>query len=335
MRQLRCFIASAFDKKDVDIIFTKVVQPVLRQRNITPIRVDRVEHNDDIDDKILELIDDCDFCIADLTYARPSVYYEAGRVHGMGKPVIFLTRLDHFNPKKNDLFGNFRIHFDLQMKNIIKWTEPTATLEERLGSRVNIVVKPLLKSLCENEKQKQAQAFFSMLPQKEKLLTIAQFIKSELKKMKFTLEKKKERNWWWSETNILGIKKMDQASVLVWYMAQPSFTKSRLIAIRDVSTYSSDSVSDFFKSMKVDTKKKITLHILCCSLRPTPESRIADVFPHFCPHEQFKVYSYLHESGSHTTFNNRHIHFLERIDSVLAIQDQLKKHLSLIGRLDD
>lgn len=122
MRQLRCFSTSAFGKRDVDIIFTKVVQPVLRQRSITPIRIDRVEHNDDIDDKILELIEYCDFCIADLTYARPSVYYEAGRVHGMGKPLIFLARSDHFNPKKDDLFGNFKIHFDLQMKNVIKWT---------------------------------------------------------------------------------------------------------------------------------------------------------------------------------------------------------------------
>ena len=84
MRELRCFIASAFEKNDVDTIFTKVVQPVLSKKGIISLRVDRVEHNDDIDDKILELIKECDFCIADLTYARPSVYYEAGQVawHG-------------------------------------------------------------------------------------------------------------------------------------------------------------------------------------------------------------------------------------------------------------
>jgi hypothetical protein len=253
----------------------------------------------------------------------------------MGKPVIFLARSDHFNPKKDDQFGNIRIHFDLQMKNIIKWTEPTTTLQKRLGSRVNVVVKPLLRSLCANETQKQAQADFNKLPQKEKLFTIAQLTEYELEKMKFRLEEKKKGNYWWSETNILGVKKMRQASILVWFMAQASFTKSRLVDIGTISPDNSRSVSDFLESMKVDTKKSITLHILCCSLRPTPDSRITDALPHFYPHEQFKVYSYVRESRPHTVFNNRHIHFLERIDSVLAILDQLKKHLPLVGKLDN
>ena len=330
MRNLRCFIASAFGKKDVDIIFTNVVKPVLRQRSITPIRVDRVEHNDDIDDKILELIEACDFCIADLTYARPSVYYEAGRVHGMGKPVIFLARSDHFKPKEDDLFGNFRVHFDLQMKNIIKWTGPTVTLQKRLGSRVNVVTKPLFGSLRENETQKQAQASFGKLPQKEKFLAIFQLAESELKKMKFHLEEKDRE---WKKTDVLGVRKTRQASILVWCLAQASFTKSRLLDIRHIP-YGSRSVSDFLESIKVDTKKSITSHILCCSLRPTPESRIADALPYFRPHEQLKVYSYVRESRPYTN-NIMHIHFLDGIDSVLAIQDQLKKHLPLIGRLDD
>lgn len=132
MRQLKCFIASAFGKKDVDAIYSKVVKPVLLQKKITPIRVDQVEHNDDIDDKILKSIDECDFCIADLTYARPSAYYEAGRVHGLRKPVIFLARYDHFDHQEGDDLGNYRIHFDLQMKNIIQWSNPTQTLKKKI-----------------------------------------------------------------------------------------------------------------------------------------------------------------------------------------------------------
>ena len=332
MRNLRCFIASAFGKKDVDVIFTKVVQPVLHTRGVTPIRVDRVEHNDDIDDKILELIEACDFCIADLTYARPSVYYEAGRVHGMGKPVIFLARSDHFSPKEEDLFGNFRIHFDLHMKNIIKWAESTATLQNRLGSRVNVVTKPLLRSLRENQTQKLSQTSFGKLPQKEKLLTIVHFTESKLKKMKFCLEKEGSR---WIKTDVIGVKKTRQAPIFVWCLAQASFTKSRLQDISNIIPYGSSSMSDFLKNMKVDTEQNITSHILCCSLRPTPESRITDALPHFSPHEQLKVYSYVRDSRSHAGINITHIHFLDRIDSVLAIQDQLKKHLPLVGRLDD
>jgi len=46
---------------------------------IKPYRVDIIEHNDDIDNKIIELILKCDICIADLTYSRPSVYYEGNQ----------------------------------------------------------------------------------------------------------------------------------------------------------------------------------------------------------------------------------------------------------------
>lgn len=332
MRQLRCFIASAFGKNDTDITFTKVIQPVLLQRNIAVQRVDRIEHNDDIDDKIRELIEDCDFCIADLTYARPSVYYEAGRVHGMEKPVIFLARSDHFKRRNDDSYGNFRIHFDLQMKNIIQWTVPTAALQKRLGSRVDIVTKPLLKMLREDETNKEAQASFSMLPQQEKLYTIVELVASGLKKMRFHLEKE-EKGLPWRSTNLLAIKKLHNVSILVWFMAQASFNKSRLVDIGTIRPETSHSISDFIKSNKIDIEKNITLHTICCSLRATPTSRIADALPHFCPHEQFKVYSYIQAKKRYTFFDNRHIHFLENIDSVLVLQEQMKKHLSLIGAL--
>ena len=129
---LKCFVASAFDRPDVDEVFTKVLVPLLRKLGIRPLRVDRVEHNDDIDDKIFALLDESDFCIADLSYARPSVYYEAGYAAGKGKPVIYLARRDHFKAKQNDPNGNFRVHFDLQMKNIIPWSAAFGDLTMRV-----------------------------------------------------------------------------------------------------------------------------------------------------------------------------------------------------------
>ena len=53
---MKCFIASAFDHADVDAIFNKAITPVLGELKIKKLRVDRVEHNDDIDDKIFSLI---------------------------------------------------------------------------------------------------------------------------------------------------------------------------------------------------------------------------------------------------------------------------------------
>jgi nucleoside 2-deoxyribosyltransferase len=115
-------VACAFGKDDVDEIYKNAVLPVLKSMKIKLYRVDLIEHNDDIDDKIIELILKCDICIADLTYSRPSVYYEAGYFKGLGKSVIFIVRKDHFSPKTEDVYGNFKIHFDLQMKNIIPWS---------------------------------------------------------------------------------------------------------------------------------------------------------------------------------------------------------------------
>lgn len=334
MKKLKCFIASAFDKKDVDIIFTKVIRPVLRQQSITSIRVDRVEHNDDIDDKILELIEDCDFCIADLSYARPSVYYEAGRVHGMGKPVIFLARSDHFISKQDDLFGNFRIHFDLQMKNIIKWTSPTTTLQKRLGSRVKSVTNPLLKSLRKNEEKVQAQTSFGKLPQNEKFLTIAQFAESELKK-RVRLEDVKGIRFD-DKSYIFAVRKMRQKSIIVYFEIEASFTKSKLAYIGNSLPYGNIYLSNFLKNMNVDRNKSLTSHVFCCSLRSTPESRVADALPHFSPHEHFKIYSYGQRDLFHTgVLCINHLHFLDNIGSILEIQEQLKKHLPLIGKLDN
>jgi hypothetical protein len=41
------------------------------------------------------------------------------------------------------------------------------------------------------------------------------------------------------------------------------------------------------------------------------------------------------KSSSYGTFHVTHIHFLDKIDSILTIKDQLEKHLPLIGKLDD
>src|SRR5262245_31154821 len=83
---MKCFIASALGRPDVDAVYDKCVIPVLERLRVAVSRVDRVEHNDDIDDKIFALLDAADFAIADLSYARPSVYYEAGYAAGAGKP---------------------------------------------------------------------------------------------------------------------------------------------------------------------------------------------------------------------------------------------------------
>jgi nucleoside 2-deoxyribosyltransferase len=166
---MKCFIASAFGHDDVDTIYDRCVVPILRKLSVAPLRVDRVTHNEDLDNKIFELLDSADFVIADLTYARPSVYYEAGYAAGKSKPIIYIARHDHFRARDDDLHGNFRVHFDLQMRNIITWTAPNRTFSNKLLERVRLVLRPLERVNRHNKKLESERSLFTSLPMHTRL----------------------------------------------------------------------------------------------------------------------------------------------------------------------
>jgi len=141
---LKCFIAMAFGREDTDKAYKKLIAPTLRHLKIIPVRVDRIEHLEDINNKIMAELKKCDFTLADLTYARPSVYFEAGYAD-REVPVIYTCKSDHLSGRPNDPYGNFRVHFDLRMKNIIPWSSPAdSTFSKRLERRVRLAVLPTL-----------------------------------------------------------------------------------------------------------------------------------------------------------------------------------------------
>jgi nucleoside 2-deoxyribosyltransferase len=157
---LKCFVACAFGHEDVDHIYKMAILKAASSAGCKVTRVDRIDHNDDIDDKIYELILKSDICIADLTYSRPSVYYEAGVFQGMNKPVIYTARSDHFRARDEDPHDIFRIHFDLQMKNIIAWRNADQQFIASLEKRIRIVSIPIIRRISnEAEKEREQQAF--------------------------------------------------------------------------------------------------------------------------------------------------------------------------------
>jgi hypothetical protein len=144
--KLRCFVAMAFGRDETDKVYDNMIAPLLRKKRIISVRVDRQEHLDDINVRVISELKQCDFAIADLTFARPSVYYEAGFAQRC-VPVIFTSRRDHFHPKPGDKLGNFKIHFDLQMKNIIPWSNASdRTFVKRLDRRINYAAGPLVRA---------------------------------------------------------------------------------------------------------------------------------------------------------------------------------------------
>ncbi len=163
----RCFIAMAFDYSDTDSIYDQYIKPVLKRNNVTPIIINRQESNKDINNQIIEHLDDCDFCIADLTYTRPSVYFEAGYAQRKVE-VIYTARTDHLGKNQPE---DKRVHFDLQMKPIIKWKNPNdKTFTDRLEKRLKkTVLKDWLKQTNESLKEKAEKEKFTSQPLHKRL----------------------------------------------------------------------------------------------------------------------------------------------------------------------
>ena len=130
----------AVGRNDTNQIFDKHILPTLRRMKITAVFMGRLEHNDDIDKRIIREIEASDFVIADLTYARPSVYFEAGYAQRK-VPVVYTCRTDHLGQGS----GELRVHFDLLMRNIVRWSGPKdRSFARSLARRINIVIKPLI-----------------------------------------------------------------------------------------------------------------------------------------------------------------------------------------------
>ena len=93
------------------------------------VRIDRLEHADKIDDRIIAEIRESRFLVADFTGQRCGVYFEAGFAKGLGLPVIWTCREDYVS----------NLHFDTRQYNHILWKEPT-DLREKLSLRIRATI---------------------------------------------------------------------------------------------------------------------------------------------------------------------------------------------------
>ena len=126
----RAFVAMWFDPS-MDDAWERGIKPGVEDAGYRPIRIDKTEFNDKIDDEIIGEIRRSRFLVADFTQdgdrARGGVYYEAGFAHGLGLPAIFTCR--------KDVIEKGLIHFDTRQYNHIAWTTPEE-LRKRLAERI-------------------------------------------------------------------------------------------------------------------------------------------------------------------------------------------------------
>ncbi|MCY3690904.1 MAG: hypothetical protein OXI54_05395 [Chloroflexota bacterium] len=128
----QAFIAMWFDET-MEVALEQAICPAVEDAGFNPMRIDRKEHINKIEDEIIAEIRRSRFLIADFTHgedgARGGVYYEAGFAHGLGIPVIFTCRADAVDT----------LHFDTNHYNHIVWATPEE-LRERLKNRILAVI---------------------------------------------------------------------------------------------------------------------------------------------------------------------------------------------------
>ena len=93
--------------------------------------MDALEPPTTITEEVLAGIRRARMMVADLTFARPSVYFEAGVAHGMGVHIILTCRSDH-NRGTDDAQ---RVHFDLEQFKISYWSLQGETFSWEAGQR--------------------------------------------------------------------------------------------------------------------------------------------------------------------------------------------------------
>jgi nucleoside 2-deoxyribosyltransferase len=120
----QAFVAMSF-KPELYPAYAEGIYPALMDAGYRPFRIDREEHNDRIDDRILSELRRSGLLVADFTGHRAGVYFEAGFAKGLGLPVIWTVHEEELKDT----------HFDTRQYNHVTWTSPTE-LREKLFNRV-------------------------------------------------------------------------------------------------------------------------------------------------------------------------------------------------------
>lgn len=124
------FVAMSFDPS-LGELYQSGLYPRIRAAGYDPVRMDRLEHNNRIDDEIIVRIKGCKFLIADFSLDRGGIYFEAGFAMGLGRPVIWTVRHDALDA----------MHFDTRQYNFVRWwPDKLSELAGNLQNRIEATI---------------------------------------------------------------------------------------------------------------------------------------------------------------------------------------------------
>ncbi len=125
-----CFVAMAFVPEMI-LAYKEAIEPAIRSAQFEPYIVNQIDVESDktINDAILAGIKKAKFTIADFTFHRSGVYFEAGFALGRSQKVIYTCREDEME----------KAHFDIRNYQHIVWSD-AADLKEKLINKIEAFI---------------------------------------------------------------------------------------------------------------------------------------------------------------------------------------------------
>ena len=125
-QSMRVFVAMYFHGS-TDKLYGDAIEPAILKAGYDPLRIDRHEHVNRIDDEIIGQIKRSRFMVADFTGQRHGVYFEAGMMQGLGRNVIWMC-------DKKEIEED-ALHFDVRQFNFVTY-ESVDEAHTRLYRRI-------------------------------------------------------------------------------------------------------------------------------------------------------------------------------------------------------
>lgn len=123
------FVAMAF-AQELDSVFEDGIrQAIETDCGFSALRIDKNHFEEKICDRMLVEIRRAQFMVADFTFQKGGVYFEAGYALALGRPVIWTC-------KENDAA---KLHFDTRQYPHILWSDPT-DLRVKLCDRIRALI---------------------------------------------------------------------------------------------------------------------------------------------------------------------------------------------------
>lgn len=123
------FVAMSYHS-DLDAAYRDGIEAAIRDCGLEPRRVDKIHHEENVNDRMLAEIRGCQVFVGDFTQQRAGVYFEAGFALALGKTVVWTCH-------KDDLEN---LHFDTRQYPHIAWTDP-ADLRQQLVDRLRALIQ--------------------------------------------------------------------------------------------------------------------------------------------------------------------------------------------------